>query len=326
VGFLQKPVILEWREVNISGSVGIASFPEDGEDVETLVKNADAAMYQAKERGRNNFQFYSADLNRMSFERADLEKRVRSALDNGEFFLDYQPEIELASGRVRVAEALLRWRDPASGVVMPGEFLPLVEENGTIIPIGEWVLERALEDLKGWEEQGIDIAVSLNMSAKQLQHPEFAQRVAAALSAHGLPARKLRIEIAETALMAESEAIERCVRALQRLGVEIAIDNFGSGYSSLGLVRGFAVNAVKLDRTLVSGCANKRECAAIVSAVGAMAKSLGLTVIASGVETEEERRLVQSLGCDRAQGMLIGKPVEWAEITQAKRSPSLLPQ
>ena len=326
VGFLQKPVILEWREVNISGSVGIASFPEDGDDVETLVKNADAAMYQAKERGRNNFQFYSADLNRMSFERADLEKRVRTALANGEFFLEYQPEVELATGRVRTAEALLRWRDPGSGVVMPGEFLPLVEENGTIVPIGEWVLERALEDLKGWQEQGMDIAVSLNMSAKQLQHPDLPQRVAAALSAHGLPAKKLRVEIAETALMVESEATERSVRALQRLGVEIAIDNFGSGYSSLGLVRGFSVNAVKLDRSLVSGCAHKRECAAIVSAVGAMAGSLGLTVIASGVETEEEKRLVQSLGCERAQGMLIGKPGEWAEIMQAKRSPSLLPQ
>jgi len=188
------------------------------------------------------------------------------------------------------------------------------------------VLERALEDLKGWQEQGLDIGVSINMSARQLHHPDLAQRIADALATHGLQAKKLRIEIAETALMAESEATERSVRALQRLGVEVAIDNFGSGYSSLGLVRGFAVNAVKLDRSLVSGCAHKRECAAIVSAVGAMAKSLGLTVIASGVETEEEKRLVQSLGCERAQGMLIGKPGEWAEIMQAKRSPSLLPQ
>jgi diguanylate cyclase (GGDEF)-like protein/PAS domain S-box-containing protein len=326
VGFLQRPVVLDWREVNISGSVGIASFPEDGEDVETLVKNADAAMYQAKERGRNNFQFYSADLNRMSVERAGLEKRVRAALDNGEFFLEYQPEVDLATGRLRAVEALLRWRDPESGVVMPGEFLPLVEENGAIIPIGQWVLDRALEDAKGWGEQGIDVTVSINLSSRQLQHADLADDVAKALKRHDLAPKKLRVEIPETALATESESLERSVRSLHRLGVEIAIDNFGSGYSSLGLVRGFAATAVKIDKSLVSSCVNKRECAAIVGAVNAMAKSLGLTVIAAGVETEEEKRLVQSLGCERVQGMLVGKPVAWAEITAAKRSPSLLPQ
>jgi diguanylate cyclase (GGDEF)-like protein/PAS domain S-box-containing protein len=326
VGFLQRPVVLEWREVNISGSVGISSFPDDGEDVETLVKNADAAMYQAKQRGRNNFQFYSADLNRMSVERAGLEKRIRAALDNGEFFLEYQPEVELATGRTRAAEALLRWRDPASGVVMPGDFLPLVEENGAIISIGQWVLDRALEDAKGWEEQGLDVTVSVNLSSRQLQHSDLADDVMKALNRHDLSPRRLRLEIPETALLAESESIERSMRSLRRLGVEIAIDNFGSGYSSLGLVRGFAVNAVKIDKSLVSGCPYKRECAAIVSAVSALAKGLGLCVIATGVETEEEKRVVQSLGCERAQGMLVAQPGDWARITEGKQSPSLLPQ
>ena len=326
VGFLQKPVLLEWREVQISASVGIASYPEDGEDVETLVKNADAAMYQAKERGRNNFQFYSAELNRMSLERADLEKRVRFALDNGEFFLQYQPEIELATGKLRAVEALLRWKDPDSGVVMPAEFLPLAEENGTIIPIGEWVLDRALQDLKGWREIGVDLTVSVNLSARQLQQAELSDGVFAALQRHGVPATKLRFEIPETALLADSDSVGRSVRALQAIGVEIAIDNFGSGYSSLGLVRGFSATAVKIDKSLVSSCPNKRECAAIVQAVSTMAKSLGLTVIAAGVETEEERRIVQSLGCERAQGMLVGKPMDWAQVTEARRSPSLLPQ
>jgi diguanylate cyclase (GGDEF)-like protein/PAS domain S-box-containing protein len=328
VGFLQRPVLLEWREVNISGSAGIASYPEDGDDVETLVKNADAAMYQAKERGRNNFQFYSAEMNRMSLERAGLELRVRDALDRGEFFLEYQPEIELATGTLRAVEALLRWKDPSSssGVVMPADFLPFAEENGTIIPIGQWVLDRALEDAKGWAEAGLDLTVSINLSARQLQQQELAQTVAAALQAHGQPSHRLRFEIPEMALMGESEGLHRTVRALQRLGVEVAIDNFGSGYSSLGLVRGFSVTAVKIDKTLVSSCPNKRECAAIVEAVGAMAKNLGITVIAAGVETEEEKRLVQSLGCERAQGMLVGRPVGWSEIREAKRSPSLLPQ
>jgi len=326
VAFLQRPVLLEWREVQVSGSVGIASYPEDGDEVATLVKNADAAMYQAKERGRNNFQFYSAEMNRMSQERAGLDKRVRDALDRGEFFLQYQPEIELATGKLAAVEALLRWKDPDSGVVMPPDFLPLVEENGAIIPIGQWVLERALEDMKGWEETGLHICVSVNLSARQLAQSDLPDSVAAALRKHGQPASRLRFEISEMALMGEYEGLHRTVRALQRLGTEIAIDNFGSGYSSLGLVRGFSVTSVKIDKALVSSCPNKRECAAIVQAVGAMAKNLGITVIAAGVETEEERLLVQKLGCDRAQGLLVGKPVGWAEIREAKRSPSLLPQ
>jgi diguanylate cyclase (GGDEF)-like protein/PAS domain S-box-containing protein len=326
VTYLQRPVLLEWREVNISGSVGISSYPDDGEDVEALVKNADTAMYQAKERGRNNFQFYSAELNRMSLVRADLEKRVRAALDNGEFFLQYQPEIDLATGKLRAVEALLRWKDPDTGIVMPSEFLPLAEENGTIIPIGQWVLSRVLEDLKGWQQVGVDVTVSVNLSARQLQQADLPDIVFAELQRHGIPAKKLRFEMSETALVADSELVGRMVRSLQAIGIEIAIDNFGSGYSSLGLVRGYSATAVKIDKSLVSSCPNKRECAAIVQAVSAMAKTLGLIVIAAGVETEEERRVVQSLGCERAQGMLVGKPMDWREVTEAKRSPSLLPQ
>ena len=323
LSLLERPVLLEWREATVSASIGIASFPDDGEDVDTLVKHADAAMYQAKERGRNNFQFYSEDLNRLSIERSEREKRVRLALENQEFFLQYQPEIDLASGRVVAVEALLRWRDPLSGVVMPSEFLPYAEENGSIIAIGRWVLDRAMGDLKAWREQGLDIGVAINVSARQLQQPEIATDVANALRTYEVPARSLRIEINETALLGEAGAADRAVRALKALGVEIAIDNFGTGYSSLGLVRGFSVQAVKIDRSMVSSCPNKRECAAIVQAVGAMARQLGLTVIASGVETEEERRLVASLGCHRAQGNLIGKPTDWSRIAALKEMPKV---
>ena len=312
--FLERPVLLDWREVKVSGSVGIASFPDDGEEVEVLMKNADTAMYQAKERGRNNFQFYSTDLNRITIERAKLEKRVRRGLENNEFFLQYQPEIELATGKVKAVEALLRWRDPDSGIVMPAQFLPLAEENGSIIQIGQWVMERAFADLAAWQEQGVDLTLCVNLSARQLQHHEIVDELEASLSAHGVPASRVRLEIPEPALMHDSDSADRTVRALQTLGVQVAIDNFGTGYSSLGLVGGFSVQAVKIDKSLVSGCIDKRECAAIVGAVGAMAKSLGLTVIASGVETEEERKLVASLGCDRAQGNLLGAPVEWAQI------------
>jgi len=323
--FLERPVLLDFREVNISCSVGIASFPVDGEEAEALVKNADAAMYQAKERGRNNFQFYSPELNRLTIERGQLEKRVRRGLENHEFFLHYQPEVELATGKLKAAEALLRWKHPESGVVMPADFLPLAEENGSIIEIGQWVLERALADLVSWREQGVDVTLSINISARQLQHQNLVEEIAASLKSHGVEASRVRLEIPEPALMQDSLAADRCVRALQALGLQIAIDNFGTGYSSLGLVRSFAVQAVKIDKSLVNGCPDKRDCAAIVGAVGAMAKNLGLTVIAAGVETEEEKKLVAALGCDRAQGNFIGRPMDWAQIAALSGAPATVP-
>ena len=314
LSFLERPMLLDWREVAVSASVGIATFPDDGDDVETLVKNADAAMYQAKERGRNNFQFYSPELNRITIERSRLEQRVRHALEGQEFFLHYQPEVEIATGEMKAVEALLRWRDPGTGVILPAEFLPFAEENGSIIEIGDWVLQRALADLKAWREIGLGLQLSINISARQLQHHELVAGIADALRTHGIDGPSLRLEIPEPALMLESEATLRTFRALQALGLHTAIDNFGTGYSSLGLVRGFAVQAVKIDKSLVSSCPDKPECAAIVGAVGALARNLGLTVIASGVETEEEKAISAALGCDRAQGMLIGRPMDWSQI------------
>jgi diguanylate cyclase (GGDEF)-like protein/PAS domain S-box-containing protein len=325
LALLDRPLLLDWREVTVSGSVGIASFPEDGDDLETLVKNADAAMYQAKERGRNNFQFYSSDLNRLTVERTRLEQRVRHAIDNQEFFLQYQPEIEIATGAIKTVEALLRWRDPESGVVMPAAFLPLAEENGSIIAIGDWVLERALADLRAWQELGLDLQLSINISARQLHHQDLAAEISRALKKHGVEGTRVRLEIAETALMQESDTADRTLRAFKAIGLHTAIDNFGSGYSSLGLLRGFAVQAVKIDRSLVSGCLDKRECVAIVGAVGALAKNLGLTVVASGVETEEEKALVTALGCDRAQGTLMGRPVDWAHIATLAGATAAVP-
>ncbi len=323
LALLERPVLIDWREVKVSGSVGISTFPEDGEDLDTLMKHADIAMYQAKERGRNNFQFFSAELNQMTLQRREMERRVRSGLERQEFFLQYQPEVSLATGRIEAVEALLRWRNPESGVILPAEFLPSAEENGTIIAIGDWVLDRALSDLASWRERGVDITVSVNVSGRQLHQTDFVGQVERVLHSHTVPAALLRMEIPETSLMGESDKIDRVVRELQQLGVKIAIDNFGTGYSSLGLVRGFAVNAVKIDRTLVSSCENKRECAAIVQAVGTMARSLGIVVVASGVETEGDKEIVTSLGCDRAQGMHMGKPMDWAAIAGAGKKVSI---
>jgi diguanylate cyclase (GGDEF)-like protein/PAS domain S-box-containing protein len=314
LALLERPVTIDWREAEISGSIGIASYPEDGADVDSLVKNADVAMYQAKERGRNNFQFYSEDLNRLSKHRVEQEKRVRGAIERNEFFLEYQPEIELASGKVVAVETLLRWRDPLSGVVMPSEFMPLAEETGTVTAIGMWVLDRALRDLKSWQAAGVDLVLGVNLSSREIQQHDLVDEVKRVLDLHGVAPERLRLEIKEHTLMVDSEAVHRTVRALRAMGVEIAIDNFGSAYSSLGLVRGLPVQVVKIDRTLISACPAKKECAAIVHAAASMARVMGIRVVAEGVETEEQRRLVVSLGCDAAQGYLFTHPVDASRV------------
>jgi diguanylate cyclase (GGDEF)-like protein/PAS domain S-box-containing protein len=310
ISMLERPVLIDWREVVISGSIGIASYPEDGLDLETLVKNADAAMYRAKELGRNNFQFYSPELNLLGNQRLQREKQVRDALANGELFLHYQPEVEFDSGRFVAMEALLRWRDPASGVVHAPDFLPLAEESGTINAVGRWVLARALADLKAWREQGLEVLVTVNVAARQLQQHDFAEEVQKTLEEHGIPPRLLRLEVTEITLMQDSDVANRAIKTLRSLGVEIAIDDFGTGYSSLGLVRGLPIQVVKIDKSMVSSCLNKKECAAIVQATSAMARALAIRLVAEGIETDEQKRLMKSLGCDAGQGFLFSTPVE----------------
>jgi diguanylate cyclase (GGDEF)-like protein/PAS domain S-box-containing protein len=317
LSLLARPVLIDWREVQISGSLGIASFPEDGADLESLVKNADTAMYQAKERGRNNFQFYSAELNALSNHRYEQEKRMRGAIERHEFFLEYQPEVDLASGAIVAVETLLRWRDPDGSIVMPADFMPLAEETGTVVAIGAWVMERALADLKAWNEAGIGVKLSVNLSARQMQQPELAAQLEELMKRHGVGAEALRMEITEPALMQDSESAHRTLTALRALGVEIAIDNFGSGYSSLGLLRGLPVQVVKIDRSLVSTCPSKRECAAMVQAVAAMSRAMGIRVVAEGVETEEQLRLLRSLGCESAQGHFFYRPLEAGALSDA---------
>ncbi len=313
---LQRPVPIDWREAEVSGSIGIASYPEDGEDIETLVQNADTAMYQAKERGRNNFQFYSPELNVLSQRRLEQEQRVRAALERNEFFLEYQPEIDLATGRVTAAEALLRWRDSEGVTHLPVDFMPMAEETGTVGAIGNWALERALRDLRMWQEHGIDIKLAVNVSARQLQQQDFADNVARTLQVNGVKAQWLRVEISEPTLLGDSDATHRAVRALRSLGTEIALDNFGSGFSALGLVRGLPIQVLKLDRSLVSACPAKRECAALVQAASAMARALGIRVVAEGVETDEQRVQMLELGCDAAQGFYFAEPVDAQRLAE----------
>jgi diguanylate cyclase (GGDEF)-like protein/PAS domain S-box-containing protein len=314
LSMLERPVVLDWREVSISGSVGIASFPEDGEDVETLIKNADTAMYRAKERGRNNFQFFSAELNRLTQQRFEIEKRLRGAVERDELFLQYQPEVDLASGRVVSVEALLRWRDPESGVLTPSEFLPHAEETGAVLALGRWVLEHALADLASWRAQGFDFTLSMNLSARQLQDHELVNHVFQALQAHRVAPRKLRMEVTEAAILRDPAMADRTLRALRGLGVELVLDDFGSDNAALSILGGHPFTSVKIDRSVVASSPQQRESTALIQAVVAVARTLELTVVAEGVENDEQRRQVASLGCHAAQGYLFGKPVDAAKV------------
>jgi diguanylate cyclase (GGDEF)-like protein/PAS domain S-box-containing protein len=317
---LRQPVTIDWRQVEVSASLGIASFPEDGADVATLVRNADVAMYQAKERGRNNFQFYSDERNEMSRTRLVQEKRIRGAIERNEFFLEYQPEVDATTRRILAVEALLRWRDPDAGVVLPPVFMPLAEETGASIPIALWVVDRALQDLRAWTDQGLPVTVAVNLSARQLQHAQLVDEVQALLGRNRIDPACLRLEITEPTLMQDSDAIARAVLAFRALGCEIAIDNFGTGYSSLGLVRGLPVQVVKIDKSLVSYCKTKRECAAIMQAAAVISRALNIRVVAEGVETQEQLDTVRSLGCDALQGYFLARPVDAAGIAATMRA------
>jgi diguanylate cyclase (GGDEF)-like protein/PAS domain S-box-containing protein len=314
ITMLDRPVLIEWKEVCVSGSVGIASFPEDGDSAEMLLRNADTAMYQAKERGRNNFQFYSEDLNKLTAQRFEMERRVREGLQRNEFVLHYQPEVDLASGRVTGLEALVRWRDADGTLTLPSEFLAHAEETGVILALGRWAVRAALHDLRAWREQGLELAVAVNLSARQLQDSELVNEVFRALQGCDVPARLLRVEVSEAALLRDLAASDRTMRALRGLGVELVLDNFGADHAALGLVARFGMKAVKLDRAVLASSGQKPEALALAEAVVALARTLDLRVIAEGVETDDQRQKAASLGVDAAQGFLFGKPVEAARV------------
>jgi len=317
---LARPLMIDWREARVSGSVGIASFPEDGNDVPELVKNADTAMYQAKERGRNNFQFYSAELNGMSSTRIEQEKRLRGALERAEFFVEYMPERGLEHGNVTAAEALLRWRDPVDGTLAAAAFMGLAEETGAIAAIGEWALERSIQDLREWRDAGLDLQLAVNLSTRQLRQEGLADQVARMLERHGIEPARLRIEVGEPALTADVESAAAALQAFRAHGIEVAIDNFGSGQAALGLLRQLPAQVLKLDRSLVAESASRRESAAIVQAAAAMSHALGIHVVAEGVESDAQREVMRALGCDAMQGYLVGRPTDAAGIAAMTRA------
>jgi len=310
-----RPLQVQGQQFLVTGSIGVARFPHDGEDAATLLKHADAAMYLAKDQGRNNLQFYTAALAEQAARQFELESTLRLALSRGELLLHYQPKIELASGRIIGAEALLRWQRPGRGLVPPLDFIPLAEERGLIVPIGRWVIHAACRQLAAWRESGLDaMPVAVNLSARQFASETLVDDVIDALAANAIAPRELEVELTESVLMTDPERAQRVLQQLHALGVRISIDDFGTGYSSLSYLKRFPADAVKIDRSFVQGLPADADDMAITGAVIAMAHSLGLGVVAEGVETEAQLGALRRLGCDEVQGYLMGRPMPAREL------------
>jgi predicted signal transduction protein with EAL and GGDEF domain len=307
---LGAPFDLGGQEVFATASLGIAIYPFDGEDPEALLASADRAMYSAKGRGRNSYQFFSRSMNEAAQRRLELERRLRAALERDGLSLHYQPVRDASSGEVRGAEALLRWRDPELGPLAPGEFIPIAEETGLIGALGEWVLRRACAQARAWQDAGFrPIRMAVNVSGHQLRLPSFARTVSRALEESGLGASQLELEIIESAIVEREEATEATLCDLDALGVGIVLDDFGTGYSSLSTLRRFPIRRLKVDRAFVAELPGNRDDRVLTQTIVAMARNLGLGVVAEGVETLAQAECLRALGCDELQGHLFSPAV-----------------
>ncbi len=299
-----RPFSIDELEFTLSCSIGIAMYPEDGQTADELIKNADTAMYYIKERGRNGLCFYQRQMNAHLLERVRLDHAMRKALARGHFWLAYQPQVDLKSGRVSGAEALLRWRDPVMGDLSPGYFIPIAEESGFIISLGDWVLRRAIEQAVQWYRRGLKLLVSVNVSASQFQKPDFSERLAQALAEAGLPPGQLELELTESILIQNVEETLERLETLVGLGVRLAIDDFGTGYSNLAYLKRFPIHRLKIDRSFVSDIPHDESDTVIATAVISLAAALNLQVIAEGVENEIQRQFLLEAGCHAFQGYL----------------------
>jgi diguanylate cyclase (GGDEF)-like protein/PAS domain S-box-containing protein len=313
---LASPFRIEGHEIFTSASIGIAVFPDDGDDVETLLKNADTAMYSAKEEGRKNYKFFREEMNKAARAKLSLESDLHNALRQNEFILHYQPQIDVASREIVGVEALIRWQHPKRGLVPPLEFIPLAEERGLIIPIGEWVLRSACAQASAWHRAGLGkITVAVNMASPSFRQMDLMTVVADALEKSGLEPGYLELEVTESIMMHDMEAVLTMLKKLKGIGIHLSIDDFGTGYSSLSYLQRFPLDALKIDRSFVSNI-DKPEGSAIALAIMALAKSLNLKVIAEGVETEHQVRTLREHGCEFMQGFLFSRPVPAEEMTR----------
>ena len=302
--------MLAGQQLHVGASIGIALFPDDGDDAENLIRHADMAMYQAKEQGRNAFHYYTQKLQERATSRLMLENQLREALELEQFELYYQPKLELHSRRILGMEALLRWNHPDSGLISPAEFIPVAEESGLIVPLGRWVLEQACKQTRAWHLQGLShLRVSVNLSARQFSQTGLVEDISRILQQTQLEADALELEITESMVVDDGAGATRILNQLRQLGVEISIDDFGTGYSNLQYLKRFPLNSVKIDRGFVRDLAVDREDAAIVKAIILMARGLGLNVIAEGIETQEQLDFLLEHRCAMGQGFLFSRPL-----------------
>lgn len=317
---LSQPFVYENQELLVTASVGISMYPQDGDDAVTLIKNADTAMYRAKEAGGNTFQRYQADMNYRSLERLNLELHLRRALDRNEIDVYYHPLLDLRSGNVFGVEALVRWHHPEYGTISPGEFIPIAEETGLIVPIGNWVLKQACMQNQLWKQMGFPrLTVSVNISVKQFQQPGFVHVVQEALRETGLPPNQLCLEITESVAMKNVSYITETMNKLKMLGIQISIDDFGTGYSSLSYLKRFRVHTLKIDQSFIKDVTTDDDNAAIVTALIAMSHQLKIKTLAEGVETQEQLNFLKEHGCDEIQGYIFSKPLRAPEFEQVIR-------
>ncbi len=315
-GAFERPFVIEGRELYVGASIGISLYPEDGKDADTLVKNADVSMYKAKEMGRNNYQFYTEKLTRVSSEMLQIGSELRHALELGQMEVYYQPQVSLHKSKIYGAEALLRWNHPDLGMVSPAKFIPIAEESGLILSIGEWVLNQACMQAKLWHDENLPIGwVAVNISGVQVRRSGIVDVVNKALNDSGLPAHKLELELTESFIMGQAEHSIDILNKLKQLGVSMSIDDFGTGYSSLSYLQRLPIDRLKIDQSFLVDVPQNENNAVIVRAIIALGQSLQLPIIAEGVETVEQQMFLNSTGCELAQGYLYSKPISATEFS-----------
>ena len=322
VATLSEPVMVQSTELYVSGSVGVAMYPADGTDIDTLLMNADTAMYRAKEAGRGGFQFYDRSMNARARDRLMMETMLRRALERDEFVLHYQPRIDLATGEIVGAEALIRWQHPERGLVGPPEFMSVSEQTGLVIPIGEWAIDTACRQSAAWRAAGLrPVKVAVNLAVTHLRERGLPGLVARVLQEYALPPASLEIEVTESVLMVDPELCLETALRLNDLGVGLSIDDFGTGYASLSYLKRLPIKSLKIDQSFVRDLATDPDDAAIITAIIAMAHNLKLSVVAEGVETEAQRAFLKAHRCDEFQGFLVSPPVEASEFARLLERP-----
>jgi diguanylate cyclase (GGDEF)-like protein/PAS domain S-box-containing protein len=316
------PIPLQDSEISLSASIGVSLYPQDGDDYDTLLRNADAAMYRAKDVGGNSFRFYTADMNAQALKLLEMEARLRHAVERDELLLHYQPLLNLCTNEVTDVEALIRWRANDGTLVSPMDFIPLAEETGLIVPIGQWVLLTACQQARQWFDQGLELRMAVNMSTRQFRDDNLVQTVRDVLIESGLPARLLKLEITEGAVMENAEQAVRILTELKALGLGISVDDFGTGYSSLAYLQRFPIDQLKIDRSFVKDITQTAESASIVHSIIGLARNLRLQTVGEGVETTQQRDFLRGAGCDLMQGFLFSRPLPASEFLALVQGPN----